>query len=50
MLEQAGQIAEQVAERLPAGFPNHISEPILDGMTQLAKQQLRIKLGTCSLP
>jgi serine/threonine-protein kinase HipA len=50
MLEQAGQIAEQVATRLPPGFPHYISEPILGGMIQLAKQQLRLGLGTCSLP
>jgi serine/threonine-protein kinase HipA len=40
MLEQASQIAEQVAENLPAGFPATISEPILRGMSLLAKQQL----------
>jgi serine/threonine-protein kinase HipA len=40
MLEQANHVAEEVAGRIPEGFPTHISEPILQGMVSLAKQQL----------
>jgi serine/threonine-protein kinase HipA len=40
MLEQADRVAEEVAGRIPEGFPTHISEPILQGMVSLAKQQL----------
>lgn len=46
MLEQANHVAEEVAERIPEGFPIHISEPILQGMLSLAKKQLNnIKSG-----
>ena len=37
MLEQASDVALQVTKQLPASFPHHISEPILQGMTELAK-------------
>jgi serine/threonine-protein kinase HipA len=40
MLEQVDDVATQVLEKLPEGFPSDISDPILQGMTQLAKQQL----------
>jgi serine/threonine-protein kinase HipA len=40
MLERASDVAAQVAEILPPRFPHNISEPILQGMTRLAKQQL----------
>lgn len=40
MLEKANRVAEEVAERIPKGFPTHISEPILQGMVSLAKKQL----------
>lgn len=40
MLEQARDVATQVSEKLPAGFPSNISEPILQGMAILAKRQL----------
>jgi serine/threonine-protein kinase HipA len=40
MLEKANQVAKEVAERVPEGFPTHISEPILQGMGSLARQQL----------
>jgi serine/threonine-protein kinase HipA len=40
MLEQANHVAEEVAARIPEGFPTHISEPILQGMVSLARQQL----------
>jgi serine/threonine-protein kinase HipA len=40
MLEKANHVAKEVAGRIPEGFPTHISEPILQGMVSLAKQQL----------
>jgi serine/threonine-protein kinase HipA len=40
MLEQTGQIAEQITSRLPVGFPTDIGEPILQGMSLLARQHL----------
>jgi serine/threonine-protein kinase HipA len=40
MLEHANRVAEEVAERIPKGFPTHISEPILQGIVSLAKKQL----------
>jgi serine/threonine-protein kinase HipA len=40
MLEQANHVAQEVAGRIPEGFPTHISEPILQGMVLLARQQL----------
>jgi serine/threonine-protein kinase HipA len=40
MLERANHVAEEVTGRIPEGFPTHISEPILQGMVSLAKQQL----------
>ena len=40
MLEKTEFIAQQVQEQLPKDFPTHISQPILEGMTSLAKQHL----------
>ncbi len=40
MLEQAQDVTEQIAEELPTNFPTHVSEPILQGMNNLAHQQL----------
>ncbi len=40
MLEQANRVAEEIAQRIPEGFPTHISEPILQGMVSLARRQL----------
>ncbi|WP_404787155.1 type II toxin-antitoxin system HipA family toxin [Altericista sp. CCNU0014] len=40
MLEQTSDVAMQVAKTLPSSFPRKIGEPILQGMTRLAKQQL----------
>ncbi|WP_010478705.1 HipA domain-containing protein [Acaryochloris sp. CCMEE 5410] len=40
MLEKAEFFAQQVQEQLPKDFPTHISQPILEGMTSLAKQNL----------
>jgi serine/threonine-protein kinase HipA len=40
MLECAGLVAAEVVEKLPAEFPLDISEPILQGMTLLARQHL----------
>jgi serine/threonine-protein kinase HipA len=40
MLEQVSSVTTQVAEKLPAGFPLNMSEPILNGMELLAQQQL----------
>jgi serine/threonine-protein kinase HipA len=42
MLEQASYIATQVLDKIPEGFPPEISDPILEGMTRLAKQQLEL--------
>jgi serine/threonine-protein kinase HipA len=38
MLEQSILVAEQVSNSLPEGFPNHVSEPILQGIKILAKK------------
>jgi serine/threonine-protein kinase HipA len=38
MLEQVGQVVEQVSGKLPPEFPADISEPILQGMVSLAQQ------------
>ncbi|BDM79192.1 hypothetical protein AM10699_20600 [Acaryochloris marina MBIC10699] len=40
ILEKTEFIAQQVQEQLPKDFPTHISQPILEGMTSLAKQHL----------
>ena len=40
MLEKAEFVAQQIQEQIPKGFPTHISQPILKGMTSLAKQNL----------
>jgi serine/threonine-protein kinase HipA len=40
MLEKVQDVTEQIAEELPANFPAHVSEPILQGMSTLARQQL----------
>jgi serine/threonine-protein kinase HipA len=46
MLEQVDDVATQVLEKLPEGFPPDISAPILEGMTRLAKQQLDLTGAT----
>jgi serine/threonine-protein kinase HipA len=40
MLGQAAAVARDVAEKLPGGFPVHVSAPILDGMVQLAAKHV----------
>jgi serine/threonine-protein kinase HipA len=40
MLEQAQAVTEQVAAKLPANFPSHVSEPVLQGISALAHRQL----------
>jgi serine/threonine-protein kinase HipA len=40
MLEQANHVAKEVVGRIPEGFPTYISEPILQGMVLLARNQL----------
>lgn len=41
MLEKTEFIAQQVQEQLPKDFPTYISQPILEGMTSLAQQNLQ---------
>ncbi len=38
MLQQVPDVVETVTQKLPADFPQHISEPIFDGMLSLAKR------------
>ena len=46
MLAQVVPITEQVLKILPEGFPQHVSEPILQGMIALAQRHLsRIGYG-----
>jgi serine/threonine-protein kinase HipA len=40
MLKRAEAVAKKVKKQLPAGFPTHISDPILNGMVALARQHL----------
>jgi serine/threonine-protein kinase HipA len=40
MLEKAVVVAQEVSEKLPSEFPQHISTPILQGMVKLAKKHV----------
>jgi serine/threonine-protein kinase HipA len=40
MLEKAVVVAQEVSEKLPSEFPQHISIPILQGMVKLAKKHV----------
>jgi serine/threonine-protein kinase HipA len=40
MLERATAVAQEVSEKLPAGFPLHVSTPILQEMVKLAKKHV----------
>jgi serine/threonine-protein kinase HipA len=41
MLRKVDSVIDQVSKNLPPEFPMDISEPILQGMHSLARQQLK---------
>jgi serine/threonine-protein kinase HipA len=40
MLTRSATVAQEVAEKLPGGFPEHVSTPILQGMVKLAEKHV----------